>query len=313
MPPVDIRSLRGPHPAHDVPMPVASSTEPSSTEPSSTEPSSTEPSSTGSAHVAIVTGANHGIGAAVCERLAADGMAVLVAFLRSAVSSDPETPDQYHRNREKDGEAVAARIRAAGGRAFAVEADLLLDETPAMLFEVAERELGLVDVLINNATGWAAGDSFTAGVPDAAGRTTVPVTSTLFDRTFGVDARASAMLIAEFARRSLGRQAMWGRIVGLTSGGPNGFPGEVTYGAAKYAQENYTMAAATELGRHGVTANIIHPPITDTGWVNDAVREFAAVSTEHFHVAEPMEVARVISWLCTDDARMVTGNILRMR
>ena len=73
------------------------------------------------------------------------------------------------------------------------------------------------------------------------------------------------------------------------------------------------MSAATELGRSGVTANMIHPPITDSGWVNDAVREFAATSTEHFHVAEPAEVAAVIGWLCTDEARMVTGNIIRMR
>ena len=57
----------------------------------------------------------------------------------------------------------------------------------------------------------------------------------------------------------------------MTSGGESGgFPGEVTYGAAKAAQENFTLSAATELGRHGVTANVVHPPVTDTGWVDDA-------------------------------------------
>ena len=268
---------------------------------------------TSATHVAIVTGANHGIGAATAERLAADGMAVLVTFLRTRVQDDEHTPERYQLNRLTDGEQVAARIRERGGRAIAVEADLVDPATPAMLFDLAERELGPVDVLVNNATGWAAGDSFTAGVPDAAGRTTTPVSAELFDRTFGVDARAAALLIAEFARRLLERGDRWGRIVGLTSGGPNGFPGEVTYGAAKVAQENYTLAAATELGRHGVTANVIHPPITDSGWVNDAVREFAATSSEHFHVAEPAEVANVIAWLCSEDARMVTGNVIRMR
>ena len=107
--------------------------------------------------------------------------------------------------------------------------------------------------------------------------------------------------------------AAGGRIVGLTSGGANGFPSEVTYGAAKQALVNYTMAAATELGRRGVTANMIHPPITDSGWVNDVIREFAATSSDHFHVAEPSDVAGVISWLCTDEARMVTGNVIQMR
>ncbi|MEQ1704292.1 MAG: SDR family oxidoreductase [Ilumatobacteraceae bacterium] len=264
-------------------------------------------------HVAIVTGANHGIGAATAERLAADGVAVLIAYLRGRVADDVATPERYQQNRMTDGDEVAARINAAGGTAIAIEADLLDPTTPARLFDLAEASLGPVDILINNATGWASGDSFAAGALDPVGRATPEVTAGLFDRTFGVDAKAGALLIAEFSRRLIARDGQWGRIVGLTSGSPNGFPSEVTYGAAKAALENYTMSAATELGRRGVTANIIHPPITDSGWVNDAVREFAATSTDHFHVAEPAEVAGVIAWLCTDTARMVTGNIMRMR
>lgn len=238
---------------------------------------------------------------------------MLVAYLRGRVADDDGTPELYQQNRMTDGAAVAAHINAAGGTAIAIEADLLDDGAPRMLFDAAEAELGPVDIVINNATGWASGDSFTAGITDGAGRTAPGVTSTLFDTTFGVDARAGALMIAEFSCRLIARDGTWGRIVGLTSGGPNGFPSEVTYGAAKAALENYTMSAALELGRRGVTANMIHPPITDTGWVNDNVREFAATDREHFHVAEPAEVARVISWLCTDDARMVSGNIIRMR
>lgn len=264
-------------------------------------------------HVAIVTGANHGIGAATAERLAGDGTAVLVTYLRSRVADDDGTPERYQASRMTDGEAVAARIRAAGGRAIAVEADLLDPATPARLFDLAEAELGPVDVLINNATGWLCGDSFRSGTTDPAGRTTAAVTAELFDRTFGVDARASALLIAELARRHLSRGASWGRIVGLTSGGAGGFPSEVTYGAAKAALENYTMSAATELGPHGITANVVHPPVTDSGWVNDDVRRVVADSAELLHVADPADVAEVIAWLCTDAARMVTGNVIRMR
>ena len=116
-------------------------------------------------------------------------------------------------------------------------------------------------------------------------------------------------MIGEFARRLAARDGDWGRIVGLTSGGSSGFPGEVTYGAAKAAQVNYTMSAATELAGLGVTANIVHPPVTDTGWVNDGVREFVAGSQELTHVATPDEVAVVIAWLCTDEARLVSGTV----
>jgi 3-oxoacyl-[acyl-carrier protein] reductase len=263
--------------------------------------------------VAIVTGANHGIGAATAERLAVDGVAVVIGYLRGRVADDIATPERYQQNRMQSGDLVAQRITATGGRAVAVEADLLDGATPGMLFDRAENEFGPVDILINNATGWATGDSFKASAIDPVGRTTAAVTADLFDRTFGVDTRGGALMIAEFARRHIARDGGWGRVIGLTSGSPAGFPSEVTYGAAKAALENYTMSAATELGRRGVTANMIHPPITDSGWVNDAVREFAAADTEHFHVAEPAEVAEVIAWLCSDAARMVTGNTIRMR
>ena len=264
-------------------------------------------------HVAIVTGANHGIGAAVARRLAADGAAVVVAYLRTPVVSDPGTPAAYNANRMRPGDDVVAAIRAEGGAAVGIECDLLGTGAATMLVDLAEATFGHVDILINNATGWAAGDSFVSGVLDPFGRCTAEVTAELFDRTFGVDVKAAALLIAEFAARHLRRGGTWGRIVGFTSGSPDGFPSEVSYGAAKAAQENYTKAAATELGRHGVTANIIHPPITDTGWVTDDVRAFAASSRDHFHVAEPDEVAEVVAWLCTDAARYVTGNVIRMR
>src|SRR3954452_25565022 len=104
--------------------------------------------------VAIVTGANHGIGAATAERLASRGTAVLITYLRGRVASDPATPERYQENRMRSGDHVVERIVAAGGHAVAVEADLFDAATPATLFERAETEFGPVDILINNATGW---------------------------------------------------------------------------------------------------------------------------------------------------------------
>src|ERR1019366_5810227 len=92
-----------------------------------------------------------------------------------------------------------------------------------------------------------------------------------------------------FARRHVARGATWGRIIGLTSGGDLGFPEEVSYGAAKAAQANYTMAAALELAQFGITANIVYPPVTDTGWVTDTVRQAVASSKAHIHIAKPAE------------------------
>jgi len=263
-------------------------------------------------HTAIVTGANHGIGAATARALARRGCAVLCTFLRVEDQADPGTPQAYRDRRAQDAAAVVTAIREGGGRALAAEADLSDPATPAALFDAAERQLGPVDILVNNATSWLA-DSFAAAGTDRLGRSLEPVSHATWARQFAVDAMGAALMISEFARRHIERGAGWGRIIGLTSGGELGFPEEVSYGAAKAAQVNYTMSAALELAPFGVTANMVHPPVTDTGWVTDAVREHVAASSTLIHVASPGEVAEVIAHLASDDAALITANVITLR
>jgi 3-oxoacyl-[acyl-carrier protein] reductase len=263
-------------------------------------------------HTAIVTGANHGIGAATARALARRGCAVLCTFLRVDDPAGPGTPQAYRDHRAQDAEAVVTAIRDGGGRAVAVEADLSDPAAPALLFDAAEEQLGPVDILVNNATGWLA-DTFAPAGTDRLGRSLQPVTVATWTRQFTVDAMGAALMIGEFARRHIARQADWGRIIGLTSGGELGFPEEVSYGAAKAAQANYTMSAALELAPFGVTANMVHPPVTDTGWITDAVREHVAASATLIHIAGPGEVAEVIAYLASDTAALITANVITLR
>jgi 3-oxoacyl-[acyl-carrier protein] reductase len=263
-------------------------------------------------HTAIVTGANHGIGAATASALARHGCRVLCAFLRLDDAEDPGTPQAYRDNRARDGELVAAQIRAEGGQAIAMPADLADPATPALLYDTAEERLGPVDILVNNATGWLA-DTFAASASDRHGRLLQRVTAATWEQQFRVDAMGAALMISEFARRHIARGADWGRIVGLTSGGAIGFPEEVSYGAAKAAQVSYTMSAAMELAPVGITANVVHPPVTDTGWVTDAVRSAVADSRELIHIASPAEVADVIAYLASDAAALITANVITLR
>jgi 3-oxoacyl-[acyl-carrier protein] reductase len=263
-------------------------------------------------HTAIVTGANHGIGAATAHALAREGCAVLCTFLRVEDAVDPGVPQVYRDRRAQDAAPVAESIRAAGGRAVAVEADLSDPAAPAALFDLAEEQLGPVDILVNNATGWLA-DTFAPVGTDRIGRVLQPVSAATWEQQFTVDAMGAALLIGEFARRHTARGASWGRIIGLTSGGELGFPEEVSYGAAKAAQTNYTMSAAAELASFGITANMVHPPVTDTGWVTDEVRQAVAASSTLVHVADPAEVAAVIAYLASDDAALISGNVITLR
>jgi 3-oxoacyl-[acyl-carrier protein] reductase len=262
--------------------------------------------------VAIVTGANHGIGAATARLLAANGARVLISYLRVDDPPDPGTPETYRHNRAADASNIINSIREARGSAEAIEADLRDPATPSRLFDAAKAAFGPVEILVNNATGWRQ-DTFKPSNIDQHGRRLERLSAESATQVLEVDGRGSALMIAEFARRHVARGASWGRIVGLTSGGPRGFPEEVSYGAAKAALVNYAMSAAFELAEYGITSNVVYPPVTDTGWVTDSVRDFVAQSQVHFNVAQPEAVADVIVYLASDAARLITANVIELR
>lgn len=264
--------------------------------------------------VALVTGANHGIGAAVARALAHRGADVVATYLRADpdLDTDASRPDAYLAARTRDGAGIVAEIEALGHRAVAVEVDLADTDAPRRLFDAAEAQLGPVTVLVHNASGWRQ-DTFASGTPDAVGRVPDGMTAASVDAQLHVDARAGALLMNELIVRHRARGDTWGRIVTLTSGTGGAFPGEVSYGAAKAALISYTLSAASEMAADGVTANVVYPPVTDTGWVTDEVRAFVATDPDHHHVASPDEVAETIAWLCAEANHLVTGNVIRLR
>ncbi len=257
--------------------------------------------------MALVTGANHGIGAATAIALARRGADIAITYLRGR-SGDSE----YERARAADGGAASARVEAIGRRCLALEADLSDADTPRRLYDQVGEALGPVSILVHNASGWRK-DSFADGGVDDLGRPNHQVTAATADPQLTVDARAGALLMAEHVARHRARGDGWGRIVTLTSGDGRAFPGEVSYGAAKAALISYTLSAAAEMAGDGITANVVYPPVTDTGWITDEVRAFVARDHDHHHIAEPEEVADVIAWLCADAGRTVTGNVIRLR
>ena len=263
--------------------------------------------------VAVVTGANHGIGAAVARGLAARGADVLVTYLRyGAEDARFDPPGEFDRQRAQDASSICAEITAFGSRAVSLEIDLAEPSAVTHIFDRCEEGLGPVDIVVHNASG-PKKDSFSDGRSDHIGRPGFPVTTDSITTQLFIDARAGALLMAEYINRHRARNATWGRIVTMTSGTGAGYPGQVSYGAAKAALISYTLSAASEMARDGVTANVVYPPVTDTGWITDDVRDFVDQDHDHHHIATPDEVAETVVWLCAKANHLVTGNIIRLR
>ncbi|MDQ2743097.1 MAG: SDR family oxidoreductase [Chloroflexota bacterium] len=263
--------------------------------------------------VAIVTGGNHGIGAATVRALAAQGVKVFITYLRLVEEAeDAVVPDTYSRNRAQAADAIVAEIREKDGQAEAWEGDLGDPAAIPQLFDRTESQLGPVDILIHNAAAWMA-DTFLSESTDRLGRRLNPLSAASHDLHFAVNSRATALLIAEFAHRFRERGAAWGRIITVTTGGSGGFPEEVSYGASKNALESYTMAAAWELGQFGITANVVCPPATDTGWIPEASREEIAQGSPLRRICTPNQVADVILFLVSQQAAAVTADKIVMR
>ena len=264
--------------------------------------------------VAIVTGANHGIGADSARALAAQGCAVLFNYLRLAESATQGTTYAYRRNRTQPADEVLAGIRADGGRAEAWECDLADPSTIPRLFDEAEQRLGPVEILINNAAHWEADTFVPVGLLEQAADQWPPrspnLTADSIDRHFAVNSRAVALTMAEFARRHVARGANWGRIVNLSTDAADCFPGEVGYGASKAALESLSRTAAAELGRFGITVNIIAPGPIQTAWITPELEKRLAEATPLGRVGLPDDVADVVVFLASEQARWLTGQRL---
>jgi len=273
--------------------------------------------------VVLVTGANNpcGIGAALARALAAQGARLFLHYFRppdvqaKAQAEKTLLPGEafYAAQRSKSAAEVLAELHKIGAEAHACEADLSGPDTVSQLFEQAENLLGPVEILINNAAHWEA-DTF---VPPAAELSNKLVelwsdrpTSTsaaLFDRLFSVNTRAPLLLMAEFARRHIARGASWGRIVNVSTDGADRFPSEVTYGASKFALESYTRSAASELGKFGITVNVVSLGPVQTGWITPGLERAILPAIPLGRVGTPADVADVIVFLASEQARWMTG------
>ncbi len=275
--------------------------------------------------VALVTGGNHGVGAATAKALAAQGASVFITYLRfpmpeldsGEAEADATVPGRamYRGRQAMPADEVLEAIRREGGRVDAWEADLADPATIPGLFDRAEEIFGPVNVLVNNAAHCES-DTF---IPqdrlerDARAHPVYQarsITAERHDEHFAVNSRAVALMMAEYARRHVEQGRDWGRIINVSTDGAHSFPGEISYGASKYALESYSRSAAGELGCYGITVNIVSLGPIQTGWITPEMEEVIARETPLVRVGQPEDAADTIVLLATEQARWLTGQIL---
>jgi 3-oxoacyl-[acyl-carrier protein] reductase len=273
--------------------------------------------------VVLITGANNpmGIGAGIAEAFAAQGAAVFITYLRQPLDDFGIDPSEvstvtgdalYRAGNAAAPDEVLQRLRRYGGAAAFAEVDLSDPAVNLPLIDRVAAELGPVDVLVNNAAHCIS-DTFVPsalGTSDWAGRAQATIDAASHDRHFAVNSRAVALMMAEFARRHVERGATWGRIINISTQGADSFPEEISYGASKAALESYSRAAAVELGRYGITVNIVAPGPVQTGWIPPELEPQTAAETPLGRVGRPDDIADVVVFLASEQGRWVTGQLL---
>jgi 3-oxoacyl-[acyl-carrier protein] reductase len=221
-----------------------------------------------SGHVALVTGASRGIGAAIAIALADAGAAVAVNY----------------RERAGDADAVVAKIKDSGGRATAVAADVSQAASVANMVARVTSELGAVDILVNNA-----GIAIVRGVDD--------LTESDFDRTITVNLKSAFLCIQAVLPGMRARK--WGRIVNISSGAARGGGAiGVHYNASKAGLEGLTRGYAARLVKEGITVNAVAPSLIETDMMRGRPELAQRIPLGRF--GHPEEVAKA--------ALMVLGN-----
>ncbi len=235
---------------------------------------------------AVITGASRGIGAATARELAARGYAVCV---------------NYRENRD-EAQKVVDHIRHAGGKATLIQANMGIESDILQIFECAERELGPVKLLVNNA----------AINPKHGSGTVEEMPWELVESTFLVNVVGCFIACREAIKRM--KLTGGGAIVNVSSeAGRFGGNRMAHYASSKAAINTFTVALAREAAEHNIRVNAVSPGVIDTDVHKGATPERIAAlnaSLPMKRMGSPEEVAQTIAWLLSDEASYVSGSIL---